>query len=145
MISGAECGVCAALRGDAPYGDPEIYESRWTITYLRRHAIQRGYAIVVWRDGHVVEPFDLPAGAAAAYWADVLRVGRALSAYFAPKKLNYETHGNSEPHLHTHVVPRYDLDPNPGGGFPFWKVHDPPLIPADELDRDVTALRAILS
>jgi diadenosine tetraphosphate (Ap4A) HIT family hydrolase len=145
LVSGDECSVCASLRGDAPYGDPVIYESQWTIAYLRQHDIQRGYAIVVWRASHVVEPLDLSNEAACAYWADVLRVGRALREHFAPKKLNYETQGNSEPHLHTHVVPRYDRDPNPRGGFPFWKVHDPPLIPADELAPDVAALRALLA
>jgi diadenosine tetraphosphate (Ap4A) HIT family hydrolase len=144
-ISGDECGVCVSLRRDAPYGDPTIYESPWTIAYLRRRDIQRGYAIVVWRDGHVVEPLDLSEEAAAAYWAEVLRVGRALREHFSPKKLNYETQGNGEPHVHTHVVPRYQDDPNPGGGFPFWTIHDPPLIPDAELARDVGALRALLS
>jgi diadenosine tetraphosphate (Ap4A) HIT family hydrolase len=83
--------------------------------------------------------------AAGAYWADVLRVGRALREHFSPKKLNYETQGNSEPHLHTHIVPRYEDDPNPGGGFPFWTIHDPPLIPDHELAPDVVSLRALLS
>jgi diadenosine tetraphosphate (Ap4A) HIT family hydrolase len=143
-ISGDECGVCASLRGDAPYGDPAIYESPRTIAYLRRHDIQRGYTIVIWRD-HVVEPLDLADEAAAAHWADVLRVGRALREHFAPKKLNYETLGNLEPHLHTHVVPRYEADPNPGGRFPFRTIQDPPLLPEDVLERDVAALRALLS
>jgi len=143
-VSGEECGVCASLRGDAPFGDPQIYESQWTIAYLRRYNIQRGYAIVTCR-AHVVEPFELPDAEAAAYWADILRVGRALHAYLQPKKLNYETWGNGEPHLHTHVVPRYEVDPHPGGGFPFWTIQDPPLIADDELGRDVAALRALLS
>jgi diadenosine tetraphosphate (Ap4A) HIT family hydrolase len=29
-------------------------------------------------------------------------------------KMNYETLGNSPPHLHTHVMPRYADDPKPG-------------------------------
>ncbi len=144
LVSGEECGVCASLHGDARFGDPQIYESQWTIAYLRRYNIQRGYAIVTCR-AHVVEPFELPDAEAAAYWADILRVGRALHAYLQPKKLNYETWGNGEPHLHTHVVPRYEVDPHPGGGFPFWTIHDPPLIADDELARDVAALRALLS
>lgn len=143
-VSGEACGVCASLRGERPYGDPQIYESRWSIAYLRRHDIQRGYAIVVWRDGHVVEPLDLSDEAASGYWADVLRVGSALRAYYRPKKLNYETQGNFEPHLHTHIVPRYEVDPNPGGGFPFWRVDRPPLVAQEKLARDVQALRQLL-
>jgi diadenosine tetraphosphate (Ap4A) HIT family hydrolase len=143
-VAGEACGVCAALRGDAPYGDPVIYESSWSVASLRRHDIQRGYAIVACRT-HVVEPFELSEHDAAAYWRDVLRVGRALHAHFAPKKLNYETWGNAEPHLHTHVVPRYEVDPHPGGGFPFWLVNDPRPLPEGELARDVAALRALLS
>jgi diadenosine tetraphosphate (Ap4A) HIT family hydrolase len=114
-VSGEECGVCALLRRKASNGDPQIYESPWTVAFLQRNDIVRGYAIVSCRS-HVVEPFDLPENEAAAYWADVLRVGRALHAHFTPKKLNYETSGNGEPHLHTHIVLRYEVDPNPGGG-----------------------------
>jgi diadenosine tetraphosphate (Ap4A) HIT family hydrolase len=120
-----------------------IYESSSAVAYLRRHDIQRGYVIVTCRE-HVVEPFELP-DEGAAYWRDVMRVGRAVHAHFAPKKLNYETWGNAEPHLHTHLVPRYDVDPHPGGGFPFWLVHEPPLLPEHEVARDVAALRALLS
>jgi diadenosine tetraphosphate (Ap4A) HIT family hydrolase len=143
-VSGEACGVCASLRGDAPFGDPVIHESPWGVASLRRHDIQRGYAIIACR-AHVVEPFELPEDAAIGYWSDILRVGRALHTHFAPKKLNYETWGNGEPHLHTHIVPRYEVDPHPGGGFPFWLVNDPPLLPEDELTRDVEALRALLS
>ena|SRR5690348_5466681 len=144
-VTGEECSVCAAVRTDAPYGDPVIFQSRWTVATLRRHDIQRGYAVVAWRDGHVVEPLDLPDDAAAAYWADVLRVARAVRMHFRPKKLNFETLGNTEPHLHTHIVPRYDEDPNPGGNFPFWLVEDPPLLPVDAVAGDAEALRALLS
>ena len=33
-------------------------------------------------------------------------------------KLNYDILGNSLPHLHTHVMPRYADDPKPGWPFP---------------------------
>jgi diadenosine tetraphosphate (Ap4A) HIT family hydrolase len=125
-------------------GDPKIYESPWVVAFLVRRDIQRGYAIVSCRP-HVIEPFDLPPEDAAAYWTDVMRVARAIYTHFSPKKLNYETWGNGEPHLHTHIVPRYEVDPHPGGGFPFWLVNDPPPIPEDDLIRDASALRAILS
>ncbi|HEV3288196.1 MAG TPA: UTRA domain-containing protein, partial [Streptosporangiaceae bacterium] len=37
---------------------------------------------------------------------------------YEPLKMNYETLGNSLPHLHTHLVPRYTEDPRPGQPFP---------------------------
>ena len=132
------------MRGERQNGDPVIYESPTAIAFLVRRDIQRGYVIVACRR-HVVEPFELSADEAAAYWTDILRVGRALRTHYGPKKLNYETWGNGEPHVHTHIVPRYELDPNPGGGFPFWQVRDTTLIPEDELARNADALRTLLN
>jgi len=96
--------------------------------------------MVVWRGRHVVEPTELSEAEAAAYGREVLRVGRALEQVLAPVKLNYDVLGNSVPHLHTHIVPRYADDPRPGWPFPF-PDPDPPAMPEDRLMRDVEALR----
>jgi diadenosine tetraphosphate (Ap4A) HIT family hydrolase len=70
-------------------------------------------------------------------------VGRALEEHFEPVKMNYETLGNSLPHLHTHVMPRYADDPKPG--WPFPHPEEPPAPhPEDEFRHDVQALRARL-
>jgi diadenosine tetraphosphate (Ap4A) HIT family hydrolase len=45
-------------------------------------------------------------------------VARALITVYSPLKMNYETLGNSLPHLHTHLVPWYPADPRPGQPFP---------------------------
>ena len=80
---------------------------------------------------------------AAAYGADVLRAARALQAVFAPVKLNYDVLGNSVPHLHTHLVPRYADDPRPGWPVPFPET-DPPPIPDARLREQAAALRAAI-
>jgi diadenosine tetraphosphate (Ap4A) HIT family hydrolase len=54
--------------------------------------------------------------------------------------MNYNILGNSVPHLHTHIVPRYEDDPKPGWPFPF-PDPEPPAMPQERLDRDVAALR----
>lgn len=41
------------------------------------------------------------------YSLDMIRVGDALLAATSAVRVNYETLGNSEPALHTHIVPRY--------------------------------------
>ena len=103
--------------------------------YLQRVAIQRGYAVVVWRGPpHVVEPTQLPEGEASAYWADVLDAAKAIEDHFQPVKMNYQTLGNALPHLHTHVIPRYLDDPSPGMPLPFPAPGDDPgVLPEDEL------------
>ena len=58
--------------------------------------------------------------------------------------MNYDILGNSLPHLHTHVVPRYADDPRPGWPFPFPEGESPP-IPEDLYSADVQALRALLT
>jgi diadenosine tetraphosphate (Ap4A) HIT family hydrolase len=45
------------------------------------------------------------------YSLDVIRVGDALLAATSAIRINYETWGNSEPALHTHIVPRYRNEP----------------------------------
>jgi len=60
---------------------------------------------------HVIEPFELPASAGFAFWRDVLGVAKALTDLFAPVKMNYEIHGNTIPHLHVHLYPRFHADP----------------------------------
>jgi diadenosine tetraphosphate (Ap4A) HIT family hydrolase len=47
----------------------------------------------------------------AAYARDMVRIGDALLAATTAYRINYETWGNSEPALHTHIVPRYMSEP----------------------------------
>jgi diadenosine tetraphosphate (Ap4A) HIT family hydrolase len=92
---------------------------------------------------HVAEPTALTDAEASAYWRELLRVGSAIEATFVPVKLNYDTLGNSVPHLHTHVIPRYADDPRPGLPFPFPDEPHPQWTPS-ELSADVQRLAALL-
>jgi diadenosine tetraphosphate (Ap4A) HIT family hydrolase len=67
----------------------------------------------------VVEPTELSADEAARFFAELLHVGRAIERVFGPVKMNYDILGNSVPHLHVHVIPRYADDPRPEWPFPF--------------------------
>ena len=95
---------------------------------------------MVWRLGHVAEPTGLDPGAAARYWREVLTAGRALVRAFAPLKVNHFTLGNTVPHLHTHVVPRYRDDPAPGGPLTWEQVVSDPVFTEDELRAQASAL-----
>jgi diadenosine tetraphosphate (Ap4A) HIT family hydrolase len=73
-----------------------------------------GYACVVSKH-HVVEPFELPVVASAAFWGDVMLAAAVVNRLFSPAKINYEIHGNTIPHLHLHLFPRFAGDPYEGG------------------------------
>ena len=71
--------------------------------------------------------------------------GRAVRAQFDPVKLNYLTLGNTIPHLHTHVVPRYRDDPAPGGPIEWAQIFSPDPVPDVELHRQAAGLRVLLT
>jgi diadenosine tetraphosphate (Ap4A) HIT family hydrolase len=127
--AGDACPSCLEGRPDETGSALRFFAGDVADAYLVRADIQQGLSFVVWRGRHVVEPTELSEAEAAAYGQEVLVVGRALEAVFAPVKMNYNILGNSVPHLHTHIIPRYADDPRPGWPFPF---PDPDPGPMDE-------------
>lgn len=90
----------------------------------------RGYTLVIART-HATELFELTEGESTQYYRDMLRVAQAIAAAFQPRKLNYEVLGNTVAHLHWHLFPRYDSDPNPRR--PTWEhPHDPRVLTPPE-------------
>ena len=60
----------------------------------------------------VVQQFnDLDETGRIQYSLDMLKVGDALLKMTGCKRINYETWGNVDPALHTHIVPRYESEP----------------------------------
>jgi diadenosine tetraphosphate (Ap4A) HIT family hydrolase len=47
----------------------------------------------------------------AQYALDMARVGDALLTHCGAYRINYETWGNLDPALHTHIVPRFENEP----------------------------------
>jgi diadenosine tetraphosphate (Ap4A) HIT family hydrolase len=145
LIRGIDCEMCEAGRPETDQYGMRIWEGKHTDAYLQRADIQRGYTLVIWRGRHVSEPIELSDEEACAYWRDVLVVARALITHYKPLKMNYETLGNSLPHLHTHLVPRYELDPAPGQPFPLLAQDgSEPRMPEERLIAETAALRALL-
>lgn len=89
----------------------------------------------------------LPEDLRALYGRDVARVGDALLHVTGAHRVNYETWGNAEEALHTHIVPRYAYEPESKRRLPACVAYDwssaRPFHPAD--DRPfVDALKAFL-
>jgi diadenosine tetraphosphate (Ap4A) HIT family hydrolase len=145
LVRGNGCGMCGTERPERDAYGVRVHSGRYSDAYLQRAAVQRGYTIVIWRGRHVTEPTELDAAESAGYWAEVMRVARALIARYEPLKMNYETLGNTLPHLHTHLIPRYREDPAPGAPFPLVATAaDAAENPADRLEGEAAALRALV-
>jgi diadenosine tetraphosphate (Ap4A) HIT family hydrolase len=143
LREGKGCPMCGEGRPEETRFGARIFAGEVSDAYLQRADIQRGYTVSIWRGRHVAEPTELDPDEAAAYWLEVVRVGRALEEHLQPVKMNYDLLGNSLPHMHTHLVPRYADDPRPGWPFPF-PDSERPQLEEEPFRRDVEALRALL-
>ena len=141
-MRGEGCAMCAQGRPDENEFGIRVYRSDTSDAYLQKSDVgQRGYTIVIWRGRHVAEPTELSDTEAGQYWDDVLRVARAIEVHYTPAKLNLMMLGNSLPHLHTHVVPRYLDDRDPGHPPRFMNAGEQtPALPIDDLRRDAAKL-----
>ena len=146
--AGKGCPMCAEGRPDDTYGNARVFAGRVSDAYLVRGDIgQPGYTIVIWRGGHIADLTELTDSDATTYLREVLKVARALEAHYRPAKLNFEMLGNTVPHLHTHIVPRYVTDDSPGQPAKGLMQPDPRRKPIadDVFHRDVAALRVALT
>ena len=69
-------------------------------------APMKGYCFLLLKR-HAVELYELSPEEAYAFMRDVQRTSGAVHEITRAVKLNYEIHGNTIPHLHLHLFPRY--------------------------------------
>ena len=84
--------------------------------YLFKEQTHRGRCVVAYR-GHVNELFELRDAELASFMRDVTRAAKAIKAAFAPNKINYGAYSDKLPHLHMHLVPKYEGGTNWGSPF----------------------------
>jgi diadenosine tetraphosphate (Ap4A) HIT family hydrolase len=95
------CPVCMR-------GKPQDFIAELDASFLLagEAAPMRGYCFLLLKR-HAVELYELSAEEANAFMRDVQRASKAVHEITRAVKLNYEIHGNSIPHLHLHLFPRY--------------------------------------
>lgn len=94
----------------------EIGTMRVSTLYLFREQTHRGRCVVAYR-AHVNELFELSEGELALYMQDVVQAARAIKTACGPKKINYGAYSDKLPHLHVHLVPKYEGGANWGTTF----------------------------
>jgi diadenosine tetraphosphate (Ap4A) HIT family hydrolase len=71
-----------------------------------------GYTIFVYKN-HVTELHEIENDQRDKFLYEMSIVAEAVCKAFKPKKLNYAMLGNSDPHMHWHLIPRYGTDSKP--------------------------------
>lgn len=110
-----DCIFCRIIEGEIP--SRTVYETDAVIAFLDANPLVDGHTLLVPKP-HYAEMRDLPADAAADAFRAIPQLTRAVEdAVDADGSTvgfnNGETAGQHVPHVHGHIVPRYDDD---GGG-----------------------------
>ncbi len=84
--------------------------------YLFKEQTYRGRCLVAYK-GHVNELFELSDEDRNVFMKDVARVAKAMKEAFGAHKINYGAYSDKLPHLHFHLIPKYEDGPGFGGTF----------------------------
>jgi diadenosine tetraphosphate (Ap4A) HIT family hydrolase len=115
-----------ALTQDSPFypiaRERMLLETRQSVAFLDTNPVSKGHALVAAKTV-TASLFDLPADVQAEVWETVRRVREILIQRFQPDGFNIGINdgaaaGQTVPHAHVHLIPRYLRDvSNPRGGI----------------------------
>ncbi len=109
-MSAARCGICALIeRIRTNSFDDFVAELAESYVILGDAQFYRGYCVMLAKT-HATEIFLMPADEAHRVFEELRLVSEAIASVTRPWKLNYECLGNAEPHMHWHILPRYEND-----------------------------------
>jgi diadenosine tetraphosphate (Ap4A) HIT family hydrolase len=89
--------------------------------------------------------YDMSIEDMSNFMSDVQRAAKALHTVTGAVKINYEIHGNSMPHLHVHLFPRYLDDSFPSGPIDYRITEPSPYEDSEEFNWFVSKMRELLT
>ena len=98
------CAHCAGK------GEDRLWQGQGQRIVLVHETGFEGWCRVIW-DDHISELTDLPKDQRQSVFDAVIALETALRAELRPWKINVASLGTGAPHLHVHVIPRFQDDP----------------------------------
>ena len=86
--------------------------------YLVKNQTYRGHCQLIFDSRHAARPDQLSREEWARFCTDLFDAQAAIMRTVRADHINIESLGNVVPHLHWHIVPRYEGDPR--WGLPIW-------------------------
>jgi diadenosine tetraphosphate (Ap4A) HIT family hydrolase len=127
-------------RGEYPFAIAKL-PSGWVC--LGETQPLRGYCLIF--SSPVVGDLNALSHTARAQWGvDCARIGDALIKIVGAIRVNYETWGNQDPALHTHISPRFLDEPRERRTLPPRQAYDWSIPVIDPVDPEVSKLIADL-
>lgn len=112
MVRDNDYVFCRIIRGELD--SATIYEDESTMAFLDLRQSNEGHVLVVPRN-HIEQIYDLDEDTASSLASTVCKVARVVRRVYAPGGLSiWQSNGPAAfqevPHVHWHVLPRYDGD-----------------------------------
>lgn len=98
------CPLCQAQHEDILWENENL-----RVIAVHNEANAPAFCRVIWRE-HIAEMTDLPAHQRDELMQTVYRVETAMRHVLQPSKINLASLGNVVPHLHWHIIARFDND-----------------------------------
>jgi diadenosine tetraphosphate (Ap4A) HIT family hydrolase len=120
-VEAAESPIAAALRGENP---KVMARMRTGFAVIGDTQLLPGYSLLLTDDLELDHLSDLSWSRRRDFLLDLSLVGEAVFAVTrkqGARRINYEVLGNSWPHLHGHVHPRYEWEPPDKLSAPVWR------------------------
>lgn len=111
------CIFCDSERTDLPTCI-KICELRYSRLYLFREQLHPGRCLLATKS-HAAEVYDLPEEERVGFLAELDKVAQTLHKLYHADKMNFLSLGDTVGHVHIHIVPKKNTDPEWGGMFRF--------------------------
>lgn len=126
------CIFCQIVQGEAPASI--VYETETVLAFMNLRQFNVGHVLVIPK-AHVATIYDLPPDLAGDLMRGVVVVANQIKGVFRPGGLSlWQSNGNPAgqeiPHLHVHLLPRYEND----GALDFYPAGGPAIQPPTYLD-----------
>lgn len=107
-----DCSICSFIAKLRTEGDSRfVYEFDKSWLVLGSHQYFRGYCLLLYKQ-HVRELHELDRPDYLQLSQELYLASQAIAKAFQPWKLNHACLGNQDQHIHWHIIPRYETDPD---------------------------------
>ncbi len=140
MLKKENCPICK--NAPMPEGMIDLFELPYSWLNAEPNECLKG-ACHVTAKFHAIELYELDDDQLLGFMKDVQQYAKALKTVTNAVKINYEIHGNTIPHLHLHLYPRYMDDPFSGKAIDYSQ-KTPNIYNDDEYEEFVKNMRRVL-